>query len=198
MTGGESGWMPLWAGLIGAATFALFTFIEWVKPHTLKWWRKRRHAPDATNDYSSAVSRIPATIDPEQSQISYYGAAGLRVEVYITIENGLDIEARLSKLELKADTAEESLSCRFVAFQPDPFDDYIKQIGDIVLPARDMVKGWAHFQRREGLRTADFKRFVLTVQAIGEPEEAYAFEPYDWEDSRKGQSTLVLSPRNNV
>ena len=152
--------------------------------------RNRRKIP--------ATTRVPTTIDPEQSQISYYGAAGLRVEVYITIENGLDIEARLSKLELKADTAKESLSCRFVAFQPDPFADYLQEIGGIVLPARKEIKGWAHFQRQEGLRTADFKRFVLTVQAIGEPEEAYAFEPYDWEDSRKGQSTLVLSPRNNV
>ena len=210
MTEGASGWFPLWGGLAGAATYAFFLFYDLAKPRTFKWWRKRSHIPDFTGEtetkassrqgerIESTASRIPTIIDPEQSQISYYGAAGLRVEVYIMIENGLDIEAKLRKIELVAEVVNERLDCRFVAFQPDPFDDYIKQIGDIVLPARDMVKGWAHFQRREGLRTADFKRFVLTVQAIGEPEEAYDFEPYDWEDSRKGQSTLVLSPRNNV
>ena len=177
-----------------------FGLIMWLREKRAERAKSERGASSQTNEpeTESTPSRIPTTSDPEQSQISYYGAAGLRVEVYIMIENGLDIEAKLRKLELVAEVANERLDCRFVAFQPDPFDDYIKQIGDIVLPARDMVKGWAHFQRREGLRTADFKRFVLTVQAIGEPEEAYAFEPYDWEDSRKGQSTLVLSPRNNV
>ena len=114
--------------------------------------------------------------------------------MYITIENGLDIEAKLSKLELEAETARESLSCRFVAFQPDPFDDYIEQVNGIVLPARKEIKGWAHFQRKEGLRVDDFKGFVLTVQAIGEPEEIYTFEPYDWDHAKLGQSTIVMLP----
>ena len=151
--------------------------------------RNRRKTPATSERIESTASRIPTTIDPEQSQISYYGAAGLRVEVYITIENGLDIEARLGKLELKAETA-ESLSCRFLAFQPDPFTDYIEQIGGIVLPARKEIKGWAHFQRKEGLRVDKFKRFVLTVQAIGEPEEIYTFKPCDWGLARLGTSTI--------
>ena len=206
MTEGASGWFPLWGGLAGAATYAFFLFHDWAKPRTFKWWRKRSHIPDFTGEtetkasskqgerVESPASRVPTTIDPEQSQISYYGAAGLRVEVYIAIENGLDIEARLSKLELEAETAKESLSCRFVAFQPDPFADYIQQIGGIVLPARKGIKGWVHFQRKEGLRTDDFKRFVLMVRAIGEPEEEHAFEPHDWGDARLGQSTIVMLP----
>ena len=63
-----------------------------------------------------------------------------------------------------------------------------------VLPARKGIKGWVHFQRKEGLRTDDFKRFVLMVRAIGEPEEEHAFEPHDWGDARLGQSTIVMLP----
>ena len=112
MTEGASGWFPLWGGLAGAATYAFFLFHDWARPRTFKWWRKRSHIPDFTGETETKASskqvsesnlqasRVPTTIDPEQSQISYYGAAGLRVEVYIAIENGLDIEARLSKLEL--------------------------------------------------------------------------------------------------
>ena len=173
-----------------------FGLIMWLREKRAERAKSERGASSQPNEpeTESTPSRIPTTIDPEQSQISYYGAAGLRVEVYITIENGLDIEARLSKLELKADTAKASLSCRFVAFQPDPFADYIQQIGGIVLPARKEIKGWAHFQRKEGLRTDDFKRFLLMVQVIGEPEEEHAFEPYDWGDARQGQSTIVMPP----
>ena len=138
------------------------------------------------------VSRIPTTIDPEQSQISYYGPEGLRVEVYVRIENGLDVEARLSKLELEAETDQERLSCRFLAFHPDPFVGYIEQVDDIVLDAKKRIKGWVYFQRREGLRIDKFKRFVLTVQAIGEPEETYTFEPCDWGNARLETSTIVM------
>ena len=81
---------------------------------------KTKATPRQNEQIESSVSRVPTTIDPEQSQISYYGAAGLRVEVYITIENGLDIEARLSKLELKADTAngKSELQVRRISARP--------------------------------------------------------------------------------
>ena len=77
----------------------------------------------------------------------------------------------------------------------DPFTDDIKQVNGIVLPARKDIKGWAHFQRKEGLRVDKFKRFMLTVQAIGEPEEIYTFEPHDWGLAREGTSTIVMLPQ---
>ena len=97
-----------------------FGLIMWLREKRAERAKSERGASPQTNEpeTESTPSRIPTTSDPEQSQISYYGAAGLRVEVYIMIENGLDIEAKLRKLELVAEVANERLDCRFVAFQP--------------------------------------------------------------------------------
>ena len=35
---------------------------------------------------------------------------------------------------------------------------------------------------------------MLTVQAIGEPEETYTFEPCDWGNARLGTSAIVMLP----
>ena len=139
------------------------------------------------------TSGVPTSVDPEQSQVSY-GPSGLRVEVFLTTENHLDVEVRLRKLTLEIETATEHLNYRFLAFQPDPFSDFVKTVGDVAVPGRRAIKGWAWFQYRDGIRIADFRRFLFRAQAIGEPEQVYAFEPYDWDHARQWQSTIVMLP----
>ena len=143
------------------------------------------------------ASRVPTSVDPEQSQVSYDGPSGLRVEVFLTTENHLDVEVRLRKLTLEIKTAKERLNCRFLAFQPDPFSDFVKMVGDVAVPGRRAIKGWAWFQYKDGIRIADFRRFLFRAQAIGEPEQAYAFEPYDWGHAKEGQSKLVMLSLND-
>ena len=38
---------------------------------------------------------------------------------------------------------------------------------------------------------SSFKRFVFTAQAIGEPEQVYSLEPYDWAEATNHHSRLV-------
>ena len=47
-----------------------------------------------------SASRVPASVDPEQSEVSYFGPSGLRVALFITVENYLDAEVRPKKLDL--------------------------------------------------------------------------------------------------
>ena len=140
------------------------------------------------------TSRVPTSIDPEQSQVSYHGPSGLRVEVFLITENHLDVEVRLKELTLDIETATGRLNCRYLGFLPVPSTDLVKQVGDVAVPARQAVKGWALFQHKDGVRIADFQRFMFTAQAIGKPEQAYALEPYDWDHARWGQSTIVMLP----
>ena len=160
------------------------------KLHFWKWRILR--SPHQVPTPSKSVPHVVTVVDPEQSQVRYYGPDGLRAEVFITVENGLDVETRISKLELEIQTDTERLSCRFLAFQPDPFVDFVKQVSDISIPARQAIKGWAYFQRKEGVRIADFERFVFTAQSIGDPKQVYSLEPYDWDHARKGNSTLIM------
>ena len=178
--------------IIGAMYFreiSSFAFDLYTWPRRLRdrFFRQPRPLPAA-----APTSCVPVSVDPDQSQVSYFGPTGLRAEVFITVENGLDVETRLSKLELEIETDTERLSCRFLAFQPDPFVDFVKQVSDISIPARQAIKGWAYFQRKEGVRTDDFERFVFTAQAIGDPKQVYSLEPYDWNHAKKRDSTLIM------
>ncbi len=160
------------------------------KLHFWKWRILR--SPHQVPTPSKSVPRVVTVVDPEQSQVSYYGPDGLRAEVFITVENGLDVETRFSKLELEIQTDTERLSCQFLAFQPDPFVDFVEQVSDISIPARQAIKGWACFQHKEGVRIDDFERFVFTAQSIGDPKQEYSLEPYAWDHAKRGNSTLVM------
>ena len=116
------------------------------------------------------------------------------IAVFITVENGLDVEVKLGNLTLDIETATGRLNCRFVAFQRVQSIEFVQQVGDVAVPARDAIKGWAHFQYKDGIRIADFQRLLFTAQAIGEPEQTYRFEPYDWDDARKSNSQIVMLP----
>ena len=141
-----------------------------------------------------AASRVPTSVDPEQSEVSYYGPNGLMVAVFMTVENHLDVEIRLKKLALDVEMVAGCLNCRFLEFQPCLSLDRVKTVGNIMVPARQALEGWAHFQCKDNIRIVDFRRFVFVAQAIGEPEQVYTFEPYDWDHARRGQSTIVMPP----
>ena len=140
------------------------------------------------------TSRVPTSIDPEQSQVSYHGPSDLRVELFLITENHLDVEVRLKALTLDIETATGRLNCRYLGFLPVPSTELVMQVGDVAVPARQAVKGWALFQHKAGVRIADFQRFMFTAQAIGEPEQVYTFEPYDWDHAQRGQSAIVMPP----
>ena len=139
-------------------------------------------------------SRVPTEIDPQQSQVSYRDVS-TQVSVFMRVENHLDIPATFKDLSLDIEFNEgEPQRCRFIDFQQQPFPGHMADLKNVVLPPRQEVQGWAHFQHSGSLRIPDFRRFLVRVQVIGEPEQVYALEPYDWEHARRGQSTLVMLP----
>ena len=62
------------------------------------------------------------------------------------------------------------------------------------IPARARCDGWFIFTFDVNIRPADFKHFRMQVRAISEPLERFRFEPYDWEDAKKGGTKIVLLP----
>ena len=138
------------------------------------------------------ASRVQTKIDAQQSQVSYYGPSSLMIAVLMTVENGLDIEVRMRTISLDIEMDGGRLGCRFLGFQHSRSAELVKSVGDIAVPARQALGGWAHFDHRDRIRTSYFRRFLFTVQAIGEPEQLHAFEPYDWDDAKNGHSELVM------
>ena len=161
---------------------------------TVGKFRNRFFRQPQSRTATVAASRVPTSVDPEQSEVSYYGPNGLMVAVFMTVENHLDVEIRLKKLALDVEMVAGCLNCRFLEFQPCLSLDRVKTVGNIMVPARQALEGWAHFQCKDNIRIVDFRRFVFVAQAIGEPEQVYTFEPYDWDHARRGQSTIVMPP----
>lgn len=159
------------------------------------WIRSFRHLKSRTA--TVPASRVPISVDPKESELSYYGPRGLIVQVFITTENHLDVEVRLKKLALVIEMAAERLVCQYFGFLPIQSTELVETIDDVAVPARQMIKGWANFQYKGDIRIADFKQFVIVAQAIGEPEQAYAFEPYDWDDAKKSNSQIIMLPLND-
>ena len=143
--------------------------------------------------------RVVTKVDPGKSQASQGKGHPLIVQVFVTIENGLDVDVRLSKLELDIEWKDELLACRFAHFQrrfhngmdPNIATHRIEQYDEISVPPRQFIDGWVCF-KHDIIRIEDFKRFVFTAQAIGEPEQAYSLEPYDWAEATNYKSSLVL------
>ena len=145
---------------------------------------KRSEEPDS--------HRAMICFDPEQSEVSQSGGDSLVMSVFIVVKNGLDVEVKLSALKLRIEAGKKSLDCRFIDFQPCMSLEIIREVMNIAVPARDAVKGWAHFQYRGEIPVPEFKRFVFTGNAIGEPEHQYEFEPLDWDAVIKGSSLVRL------
>ena len=144
--------------------------------------------------------RVVTKVDPGESQASQGKGHPLTVQVRITVENGLDVVAHFSKLTLDIEMkGGERSSCRFKHYQrecrpgmdPNIATHMIEQVDEISVPARQRISGWVCLQH-DVIRIADFKRFVFTAQAIGEPEQAYSLEPYDWAEATNYKSSLVL------
>ena len=93
---------------------------------------------------------------------------------------------------------DELLACRFAHFQrrfrngmdPNIATHRIEQYDEISVPPRQFIDGWVCF-KHDIIRIADFKRFVFTAQAIGEPKQVYKLEPYDWAEATNYKSSLV-------
>ena len=99
----------------------------------------------------------------------------------------------MKSLKLDIEMATGCLRCRYHGFFPTSDKAYdTKEIGDLSVKARESIKGWALFQYGDGMRIADFVKFIFTAQAIGAPKQIHAFQPYDWSLAREGQSTIVM------
>ena len=91
------------------------------------------------------------------------------------------------------------LNCRFAHFQrcfrkgmdPNIATHMIEQVDEILVSPRQLVDGWVCFQYLDGIRIADFRRFVFRIKAIGELEQEFRFEPYDWPQATNHHSRLV-------
>ena len=176
------------------------------------------NSPEPTNNatgYIAAVDppsspqgapRVVTTVDPEESQASQYGPQGLLVQIFVTIENSLDIEVRLSKLELETEMKGGPLDCRFAHFQrrfrkgmdPNIATHMIEQLDEISVAPRQVVDGWVCFQYLDGIRIADFQGFAFRIKAIGEVEQEFRLEPYDWAQATKHHSRLVSQHRGDL
>ena len=169
--------MMSWDIAIAAIGFTCLVYA--VTPERLRFWR---------------TTRVITTIDSDNSDVYYIGGKLLTVGVTVAIENQLDRDAQLKHVGLAAVMRSDStLEARNVAFQSK--GSTLEVATDRVhIPARARCDGWFIFTFDVNIRPADFKHFRMQVRAIGEPLERFRFEPYDWEDAKKGGTKIVLLP----
>ena len=192
--------------VLAAIGVPCFLYALWPRQHTHTITRPDEGGvsePVAEPDPPSSLPvilepRVVTTVDPGKSQASQGKGHPLIVQVFVTIKNGLDVDVRLSKLELDIEWKDELLACRFAHFQrrfhngmdPNIATHRIEQYDEISVPPRQFIDGWVCF-KHDIIRIADFKRFVFTAQAIGEPKQVYKLEPYDWAEATNYKSSLV-------
>ena len=143
---------------------------------------------------AKALTRVTVVIDTDQSQVSYkLGPNGLSVNLLLTIENGLDVNCLMKKLELSVEMTENPLQCSYHGFRPETALHVIREPAEICVTARAAMKGWATFIYNEGPVQMDaFRKFILTTQAIGELEQTQAFTMFDKHHASVGYSPIVL------
>lgn len=143
---------------------------------------------------------VITTIDPEQSQISYsVGPRGLQVDLLLTIENHLDTNCRMKRLTLEVEVANECLQCRYYGFLYDGQICEIKEVLDLSVPSRELIRGWARFGYTDGMVQMDnLRKFILTAQAIGEPEQQHFFSIFDHHSARIGHSPITILSREDL
>ena len=193
--------------VLAAIGVPCFLYAFWPRQHTHTTTRPDEGGvsePVAEPDPPSSPPVIPeplvvTTVDPGESQVSQGQGHPLIVQVCITVENGLDVVAYFSKLTLDIEMkGGECSSCRFSHYQrecrpgmdPNIATHMIEQVDEISVPARQRISGWVCF-KHDVIRISDFKRFVFTVQAIGEPKQVSKLEPYDWAEATNYNSSLV-------
>ena len=136
-------------------------------------------------------TRISTSIDPDKTEVSYYGPSGLMIAVFAKIESDVDIDAHLSHLSLVVE-AGSRFGCRFLQFQPECSRGMVNRIDELIIPPRGYITGWFHFQNKDGIDTDKFKHFVLTVRGLGEPEQVLRFKLLSWEDAKSSNSLVKI------
>ena len=143
-----------------------------------------------------AKSKVSTTVNPEQSEIHWLGGGtNFFFSVFVSAENQLDIDVKFRTVRLSARMKDGSrLDAGVARFQHEDLGGKPDEVdwSKVCIPARTLVDGWFLFSQNANIRIADFKSFELQIQAVGEPLEVHRFEPYDWEDVKKGQSTIVM------
>ena len=150
-----------------------FLYAFWPRQHTHITTRPDEGGvsePVAEPDPPSSLPVIPeprvvTTVDPGESQVSQGKGHPLIVQIFVRIENGLDVAVRLSDLKLDIELKDELLACRFAHFQrrfhngmdPNIATHRIEQYDEISVPPRQFIDGWVCF-KYDIIRIADFKR----------------------------------------
>lgn len=153
----------------------------------------------APNRGAPVESRVPTTVDPEQSNINCLGGMSLFFSIFVTIENRLDVDVQLKIAEvctrMKDGSGRDAGTARFQGINDKgELDADELAVSQVRIPKRSTVDGWFLLSHDGNIRAADFLRFELQLQAVGEPVEVHNFEPYDWNDLKRGQSGIVVLP----
>ena len=157
--------------------------------------RNRRKGLAKNAELRTPTSRVPTTVDPNQSEVYFMGGSLLTIVVAVSIKNQHDKQVQLDHVDLFAVMKSGSrLKANGVAFNYEGKSDAI-DIDQVQIAAKTARSGWFLFTYDEDIRPADFKHFELQVQAIGEPKEIFLLEPYNWADIRERQSKMVMLPR---
>ena len=194
-----SGFLSYLAGLDWPVWFFGIGFIvsfTWAILDAWNKWRSKRRAPNRVPTPAAPVPKVVNIVDPEQSQVSYFnGPSGLQVALFLTIENHLDIDCRMKTLALDFNVTRERLECRYYEFLPPGKTHGIKEVGGLCVKARDSIEGWARFGYTDDvIPLANLRRFTLTAQGIGEPEQRQYFSIFDHLSARNGPSKIVMLP----
>ena len=137
-------------------------------------------------------TRVKINIDPEQTEVSRIGAKTITVAVFIVVDNGLDIDTRLSTLSLNAEIGNKVFNCKFLQFQPVKSLNTSQEVDSISVEARNVLKGWAHFQCADEVSHEKFKKFVFSGKAVGDNEQRYTFIPLNWDNVIQGNSLVKM------
>ena len=166
-------------------------FVYGLTPNRFRFWER---PPVATPSTVATPSKVMSTVDTEQSTIYCLGGGmSLVLAVFVTIENQLDVDVQLKDVRMRARMKDgSSVDAGEVHFDhKDRLTGSGERVSTVHIPKRSTVEGWFISSHDGTIRIADFSKFEMTVQAVGEPMEVHCFEPYDWDDVKHGQSTIV-------
>jgi hypothetical protein len=196
--------IPVWVWLIGVAygLYLMFTpkwcldieckVREKIRSQTTNWnWERVLPRNHGKVSLRGSKSRVPVSIDPTQSQVSYHGPNGIGVTLLAMVSSGLDHNSAFEKLELSIETKRARLPCRFQSFTPSDTRKPVTDATNIRIAPRKAIVAWIYFHCSKAPRIADFRKFVLTTKIVGEPRQTHAFKPCDWAHARAGQSEIV-------
>ena len=160
---------------------------------------ERRRATPRGSTSTTAKPRVSTGVDPKQSNINCLGGGmSLFFSIFVTVENTLDVDVQLKAVELcarmKDDSSLDARTARFQGLDHEGLDANELEVSQVCIPKRSTVEGWFLISHDANIRIGDFVSFELRIQAVGEPAEVHRFEPYDWDDVKGGESTIVMVP----